>query len=103
MLKKAVKKLHDDVVVMYFDNKPYEKLVGLMPLELSLLVCKFLERKGCSITSSPNGPRMLEDGLVVPGTNSALSTLRPLLKRLKSEQGKKLPSIKHMKLEIGDN
>ena len=45
---------------------------------------------------------MREDGLVVPGTHSALSTLRPLLEKLKSKLDKELSTIKHMKLETGD-
>ena len=31
---------------------------------------KFLERKGCKITFSPKGPRILEDGLIVPATQN---------------------------------
>ena len=45
---------------------------------------------------------MLEDGLIVQDTCSALSTLRPPFKKLKSKLDKKLSTIKRMKLEIGE-
>ena len=75
-----------------------------------LIMCQWSNRSWginfLNITAVPshfhhNGQRMLENGLVVPGIYS-LSTLRPLKGRLISELNKKLSTIKHMKLEIGD-
>ena len=53
------------------------------------------------ITFSPTGPRMLEDGLVVPGTYTTLCTSRRRLETLEEQLRKKALTLKHMKLEIG--
>ncbi len=45
---------------------------------------------------------MLEDGLVVPGTYTALSDSRGLLETLKTELDKKILTLKHMKLKTGN-
>ena len=57
-------KLYDDSAVICFDNKANGKPVSQVPIELQLLVCKFLEHNGSSIEFLPNGPRILEDDLV---------------------------------------
>ena len=44
---------------------------------------------------------MLEDGLVVPGTYTALCTSRRRQETLEEQLRKKTLTLKHMKLEIG--
>ena len=51
-------------------------VVGHLPIELSLLLCKFLSRKGCSLEFSLMRVMFLEDGLVVPGCYTAFKTTR---------------------------
>ena len=53
------------------------------------------------LTFSPIGPRMLEDGLVVPGTYLALCTPRRRLETLEEQLRKNTLTLKRMKLEIG--
>ena len=53
------------------------------------------------LTFSPTGPRMLEDGLVVPGTYTALCIWRRRLETLEEQLRKKTLTLKNMKLEIG--
>ena len=53
------------------------------------------------LTFSPTEPRMLEDGLVVPETYTALCTSRRQLETLEEQLRKKTLTLKHMKLEIG--
>ena len=81
------------------DRGCHEQLVGHLPVELSFLLCKFLNRQGCNLRFSPTGARMLEDGFVIPGTYTALSDSRGLLETLKTELDKKTLTLKHMKLE----
>ena len=52
-------------------------------------------------TFSPTGPRILEDRLVVPGTYTALCTLRRRQETLEEQLRKKTLTLKHMKSEIG--
>ena len=44
---------------------------------------------------------MLEDGLVIPGTYTALCTSRRWLEILEEQLRKKTLTLKHIKLEIG--
>jgi len=62
-------KEHDDFAIGIYKNiENAETLVGHLPMELSFLLCKYLEaKKDCGLTFSPTGQRLLEDGLVVPG------------------------------------
>ena len=41
-------------------------LIGLVPIELSFLFCKFIEKRNNQIYAEVNGGRKLENGLVVP-------------------------------------
>ena len=98
-------KLYNDYAIgiyLHGDQGCHEQLVCHLPIELSFLLCKFLDRQGCNLRFSPTGARMLEDGLVVPGTYTALSDSRGLLETLKTELDKKMLTLKHMKLEVGN-
>ena len=53
------------------------------------------------LTFSPTGPRMIEDGLVVPGTYTALCTSRRRLETIEEQLRKKTLTLKHVKLENG--
>lgn len=46
------------------ENDREQELVGLVPIELSFLLCKFLAHDVCCLEFTPTGPRYLEDGLV---------------------------------------
>ena len=97
-------KLYDDCAIgiyLHGNSKCHEKLAVHSPLELSFLLCKFIEREGCSLTFSQTGPRVLEDGLVVPGTYTALCTSRRPLETLEEQLRKKTLAVKHLKVEIG--
>ena len=65
-------KSHDDYAIGIYKPvdtamKEKETLVGHLPIELSFLLCNFLEsEENCGLSFSPTGPRLLEDGLVVP-------------------------------------
>ena len=51
---------------------------------------------------SPAGTRMLEDGLVVPGTSSAFCNSRTMINILKTELEKKVIKMVYMKINVGD-
>ena len=81
---------YDDFAVGIYlvdDQDDGQKLVGHVPIELSFLLCKFLTRDSCILKFSPAGARMLEDGLVVPGTFSAFCKSRTMINILKTELG----------------
>ena len=81
--------------------KEKETLVGHLPMELSFLLCKFLEsEENCGLLFSPTGPRLLEDGLVVPGKYVAKGP-KKRLQVLKNELDKKAVKLNCMKLDIG--
>ena len=81
--------------------KEKETLVGHLPTELSFLLCKFLEsEENCGLLFSPTGPRLLEDGLVVPGKYIAKGP-KKRLEVLKHELDKRAIKLNHMKLDIG--
>ena len=81
--------------------KEKEALVGHLPVELSFLLCKFLESKeNCGLLFSPTGPRLLEDGLVVPGKYIAKGPIKRL-EVLKNELDKRAIKLNYMKLDIG--
>ena len=70
-------------------NENAETLVGRLPMELSFLLCKYLEaKKDCGLTFSPTGQRLLEDGLVVPG-KYVVKGPKKCLEILKNELDKK--------------
>lgn len=46
------------------ENDREQELAGLVPIELSFLLCKFLAHDVCCLEFIPTGPRYLEDGLV---------------------------------------
>jgi hypothetical protein len=71
-----------------------------VPIELSFLLCKFLDRDGCCLEFTPTGPRYLEDGLVVPGRFKAMSSENALIHILKNELEKKVDKLKHMNLKV---
>ena len=64
-------KHHDDHAIGIYKPVDYgmkekETLVGHLPMELSFLLCKFLEsEENCGLLFSPTGPRLLESGLRV--------------------------------------
>ena len=92
---RAEAKQYDDFAVGIYlvdDQDDGQKLVGHVPIELSFLPCKFLTRDSCILKFSPAGARMLEDGLVVPGTFtfSAFCKSRTMINILKTELEKKV-------------
>ena len=42
------------------------RLVGHVPIELSFLFCKFIEKRNNQVFAEVNGGRKLENGLVAP-------------------------------------
>ena len=64
-------------------------------------LCTFSQLQHPHLTFSQTRPRMLEDGLVVPGTYTVLCTLQRQLEKLEEQLRKKTLTLKHMKLEIG--
>ena len=84
------------------DQDDGQKLAGHVPIELSFLLCKFLTRDSCILKFSPAGARMLEDGLVVPGTFSAFCKSRTMINILKTELEKKVIKLAYMKIDVGD-
>ena len=88
-------------IYLHDDQNCHEKLVGHSPIELSFLLCKSLEREGCPLTLSPTGPRVLEDGLVITGTYTALYLLRRQLDILKEQLEKEALTLNYLKLDIG--
>ena len=63
---------------------------------------KFLTRDSCILKFSPAGARMLEDGLVVPGTFSAFCQSRTMINILKTELEEKVIKLAYMKIDVGD-
>ena len=49
-----------------FGTSQDSRLVGHVPIELSFLFCKFIEKRNNLIFAVVNGERKLENGLVVP-------------------------------------
>ena len=81
--------------------KEKQTLVGHLPIELSFLLCKFLEsEENCGLLFSPTGPRLLEDGLVVPGKYIAKGP-KKRLEVLKHELDKRAIKLNYIKLDIG--
>ena len=81
--------------------KDKETLVGHLPIKLSFLLCKFLEsEENCGLLFSPTGPRLLEDGLVVPGRYIA-NRPKKRLEVLKHELDKRAIKLNHTKIDIG--
>ena len=97
---------HDDHAIGIYKTvdvgmKEKETLVGHLPMELSFLLCKFLEsEENCGLLFSPTGPRLLEDGLVVPGKYVAKGP-KKRLQVLKNELDKKAVKLNCMKLDTG--
>ena len=63
--------------------------------------------EGCSLKFSPIGPRMLEDGLVVPGKfitrcHADKPHAKKLMLILKTELEEKKLKLGHMKLNVGE-
>ena len=81
-------------------NDREQKLVGHVPIELSLLLCKFLPRDGCRLEFTATEPRYLEDALVVPGLFKAISNKIVLIRILKNELEKRADKAKDMKLNV---
>ena len=101
---RAEAKQYDDFAVGIYlvdDQDDGQKLVGHVPIELSFL-CKFLTRDSCILKFSPAGARMLEDGLVVPGTFSVFCKSRTMINILKTELEKKVIKLAYMKIDVGD-
>ena len=63
---------------------------------------KVLTRDSCILKFSPAGARMLEDGLVVPGTFSVFCKSRTMINILKTELEKKVIKLVYMKIDVGD-
>ena len=98
-------KQYDDFAVGIYlvdDQDDGQKLVGHVPIELSFLLCKFLTRDSCILKFSPAGARILEDGLVIPGTFSAFCKSRTMINILKTELEKKFIKLAYMKKDVGD-
>ena len=51
---------------------------------------------------SPAGTRMLEDGLMVPGTFSSFCNSRTVINILKTELEEKVIKTAYMKINVGD-
>ena len=98
-------KSHDDFAIGIYKPvdtamKEKETLVGHLPIELSFLLCKFLEsEENCGLFFSPTGPRLLADGLVVPGKYIAKGP-KKRLEVLKNELDKRAIKSNYMKLDI---
>ena len=102
---RAEAKQYDDFAVGIYlvdDQDDGQKLVGHVPIELSFLLCKFLTRDSCILKFCPAGERMLENGLVVPGTFSAFCKSRTMINILKTELEKKAIKLAYMKIDVGD-
>ena len=102
---RAEAKQYDDFAVGIYlvdDQDDGQKLVGHVPIELSFLLCKCFTRDSCILKFSPAGARMLEDGLVVPGTFSAFCKSRRMINILKTELEKKVIKLAYMNTEVGD-
>ena len=98
-------KSHDDYAIGIYKPvdtamKEKEALVGHLPIELSFLLCKFLESENCGLLFSPTGPRLQEDGLVVPGKYIAKRP-KKRLEVLKHELDRRAIKLNYMKLDIG--
>ena len=95
-------KEHDDFAIGIYKNiENAETLVGHLPMELSFLLCKYLEaKKDCGLICSSTGQSLLEDGLVVPG-KYVVKGPKKRLEILKNELDKKASKLSHMKLAVG--
>ena len=92
---RAEAKQYDDFAVGIYlvdDQDDGQKLVGQVPIKLSFPICKFLTSDSCIIKFSLSGARMLEDGIVVPGTSSAFCKSRTMVNILKTELEKRSSS-----------
>ena len=94
-------KIFDDYAVgLYKTEEDGEQLVGHVPIELSFLFLKFIEKEGTELTAQVNGGRTLENGLVVPATyhirggHKLVSTFYNEM--IKRKEGK----AAHMKIEL---
>ena len=61
--KREEAKIFEDLAVGTYQDG---RLVGHVPMELSFLFCKFIEKRNNQIFAEVNGGRKLENGLVVP-------------------------------------
>ena len=62
-----------------------QELVGLLPVELSLLLCKFLSCESCSLQLLPSGVTILNDRLVVPSSYTTFSNNQKMVSVLHKE------------------
>ena len=97
-------KISDRQSLICYKDKPYKQLRTLIYTTsiVSFLLCKFLTRDSCILKFSPADARMLEDGLVVPGTFSAFCKSRTMINILKTELEKKVIELAYMEIDVGD-
>ena len=97
-------KLYDEFAVGIYrlsdSSSQDEELVGHLPIELLLLLCKSLTHEGCALEFSLTEARFLKDGLVVPGHYTAFSNKQNMVSILHQELEQKVEKMKHMKLEV---
>ena len=96
--REEAKIFEDHAVGTYEDSR----LVDHVPIELSFLFCKFIEKRNNQIFAEVNGGRKLENGLVVPciyhvnGNKKHIETFSEEINKLK--KGKAI----HMNIKISE-
>ena len=94
-------KLHDEHAIGIYQKDSV--LVGHIPIELSFVVCSFLQaHKNNFMAVRVIGPRKLEDGLIVPGCFTAFTQSVEMGRRLNNELLRVQELCQHMDLTITD-